>query len=215
GVDASALLSDAFLRSHCFRIERNGRQPGVVGLAFEPIDRGGMPDIEGVLWVDQRTAELQHLEFTFTRHLHPIAVPRAPFGGRVEFRRLANGAWVVDGWWLRMPQLPTTVLRRLVQHAARDDASDQDALRAAHRRGMRIWEEGAELRDLAEPAAPQPRGATVSGVVYDSARGRPLADATVFVDPGGRAVRTDGAGRFRLTNLPAGRLGVGFLHPYA
>ncbi len=56
-------------------------------------------------------------------------------------------------------------------------------------------------------------GFVVDGIVVD-ARGRPVADAEVVMDPTGwdvrrgRAVRTDGFGRFRIENVAAGRSGV-------
>lgn len=59
----------------------------------------------------------------------------------------------------------------------------------------------------------------VSGVVYDSLAGRPLAGATVQLLPAGE-LRADGfvavsdsAGRYRFVTVPAGRYVIGFLHP--
>lgn len=60
--------------------------------------------------------------------------------------------------------------------------------------------------------------ATVSGVVYDSIARVPLAGASVqlvtdSVSTFIRAADTDSLGRFTLTDVPAGRYKLGFLHP--
>jgi hypothetical protein len=52
--------------------------------------------------------------------------------------------------------------------------------------------------------AQQASGATVTGVVRDSAS-RPVADADVIARPGGRRTRSDSAGRFVLTGLDGGK----------
>lgn len=57
-------------------------------------------------------------------------------------------------------------------------------------------------------------GATIEGVVYDSARGAPIAGATVFVAGADRRVRTNARGGFRIGRLPEGIDEVGFFHPY-
>ena len=62
------------------------------------------------------------------------------------------------------------------------------------------------------------RGATVSGIVYDSMALRPLAGATVqLVDAGNpaggvRTAITDGLGAFEFTGVPDGGYLLGFLH---
>lgn len=101
--DAHVLLSDAFLDTHCFRVRRGEKETrGLVGLAFEPLRTQRVPDIEGVLWLDARTAELRFVEFGYTR----LPLPRdAAQGGRVEYERLPGGAWIVRRWWIRMPLL--------------------------------------------------------------------------------------------------------------
>jgi len=66
-----------------------------------------------------------------------------------------------------------------------------------------------------EPA--RPAAHTVLGVVYDSVANAPLARATVQVasaDAAGRVftATTDGAGRYRITGLPAGKFVIGIDH---
>ena len=66
------------------------------------------------------------------------------------------------------------------------------------------------------PAPPPPAGA-LSGTVYDSVAGGPLAEADVQVlaESGGKSydVRTDSAGRFAIDAVEAGSYLVGFFHP--
>lgn len=75
----------------------------MLGLAFEPVSRRTLPEIEGVLWLDRGTAHLQVLEFRY-RNL-PWPVESRHLGGRVQFERLPAGLWVVSHWRLRMPEL--------------------------------------------------------------------------------------------------------------
>lgn len=107
GLDAHVLLSDIFLDHHCFRLRQGkGKEQGLVGLAFEPVQKSDRADVAGVLWLDPRTAELRHLEFRYTKL--PWSVPNGNLGGRVEFERLPHGAWIVRHWWIRAPLVART-----------------------------------------------------------------------------------------------------------
>src|SRR6185437_77026 len=105
--DADALLSDEFVRDHCFRLAAPpAGSPGLVGIAFQPTrDRREERDIRGTLWVDRATAELRSLEFAYTGLSD--AAESAGAGGRVDFLRLDDGNWLVSRWNVRMPQLQT------------------------------------------------------------------------------------------------------------
>ena len=100
--DELALLSESFARTHCFRLVRDRSRRGQIGVAFEPIPRRSTPDIQGVLWVDERTAELREMSFNYVN-----AGPFSQFNARgfTRFLRLPSGAWLVDEWWLRAPRL--------------------------------------------------------------------------------------------------------------
>src|SRR3989442_1398286 len=103
GPDADVLLSDAFLRTHCFETKSgHGETDGLIGLAFTPARGRTLPDVTGILWVDGKTAQLHHLDFTYTRLPQELVAPRA--GGRVEFLRVPSGAWIVRDWVIRMPR---------------------------------------------------------------------------------------------------------------
>ena len=101
--DAEVLLSQSFLDSHCFRLrEGRGREQGMIGLAFDPVRGRELPDVSGVLWLDRASAEVRHLDFGYTRVR--VSDPEA-LGGRVEYVRLPNGAWIVQQWHLRWPTM--------------------------------------------------------------------------------------------------------------
>lgn len=104
GVDATAILSDAFVEHHCFGLRAAGPdQPGLVGLEFVPLQGRVHPDVRGVLWLDRATAELRYVEYSYTG-LH-FRGPVDRLGGRFDFRRLPGGAWLLVSWSVRAPLL--------------------------------------------------------------------------------------------------------------
>ena len=121
--DADVLLSDSFASTHCFHLQAAPGDDHLIGVAFSPArSRRDALDIEGVLWVDRTTAELETLEFQYT-NLPDLVHPAHP-GGRVEFLRLSDGNWLVSRWSVRMPRVealdrsPGTGMRRVIQSAS-------------------------------------------------------------------------------------------------
>lgn len=181
--DASALASNAFILDHCFGLAAAPRgRPDLVGLSFVPAPDRRLPDITGTIWLDAKRFELRFVEFRYTR------LPTMPnadrVGGEVHFARLGSGAWIVDRWFIRMPQL---VLRT-------DEPS---------RRQLR--EEGGAV--IANGVATPERPATLTGVYHDSA-GRPVAGAVVRAIGTHRQTVTSADGSFRLDSLPPGGVSV-------
>jgi hypothetical protein len=101
GPDAAALVSDSFLDRHCFRLVEKRGPRGLLGIAFSPLLGHDKVDIDGVLWVDRTTGELDHLEFRYVGL--PWRLRAAVATGRVDYRRLAEGGWIIESWWLRAP----------------------------------------------------------------------------------------------------------------
>jgi hypothetical protein len=99
--DAATFFSDAFLSQHCFNLHRDDEHPGLIGLRFEPIRGRTIPDVQGVLWLDEGSAELRFLELRYTNLGSRLLDEHAE--GMVEFDRLPGGPWFVSGWWIRMP----------------------------------------------------------------------------------------------------------------
>lgn len=104
GLGAGAILSDVFLASHCFGVRDGGSEhPGWVGLEFTPLAGRVSPDVRGVLWLDRASSELRVVEYGYTGL--PMRGPVDALGGRLEFRRMAGGAWIVMRWHVRGPVL--------------------------------------------------------------------------------------------------------------
>ena len=100
--DHAALLSEEFIGEHCFSVLRgSGADRELVGLAFTPVEGRTTPDVRGVFWIDPDVGELRRLEYTYTG-LDP-AFTMKDGGGRLHFRRLATGAWIITEWSIRMP----------------------------------------------------------------------------------------------------------------
>lgn len=102
GPDEAVLLSRGFAETHCFRIVRDGRRGGEIGLAFEPAASRKLPDINGILWLDENTSELKEMTFTY---VNADIVSRFKPSGFTRFQRMPSGAWIVSEWRLRMPRL--------------------------------------------------------------------------------------------------------------
>jgi len=144
GPDAVVLQDSTFLASHCFGLVRR-LLDGVeqVGLSFEPEARRRLPDVRGVLWLDEGTAELRSLEFSYTRV--PEGVTDERIGGTVEFLRLPPGAWIIRRWELRMPRLQAQTFslpggvaqRRVVVRGFRDGGGEVLEIRALD--GRRVY----------------------------------------------------------------------------
>jgi hypothetical protein len=95
-------LSEEFANSHCFSAREPGSdERGLIGIGFEPTADRDMPDVSGVLWLDEQTAELRFVEYRYTDPPWDLEVSDA--GGRIEFERLPTGVWIVSRWWIRMP----------------------------------------------------------------------------------------------------------------
>jgi hypothetical protein len=100
GPTTEILLSREFEETHCFSLKEN-RGKGLVGLVFKPVSGRKVTDIEGVLWMDSQTAELQRLEFKYRRV--PSDLMPGQYSGFVDFYRLESGAWIIGRWKLTTP----------------------------------------------------------------------------------------------------------------
>ncbi len=200
--DAEILLSNEFLDTHCFQAQpADAEHSGMVGLAFAPIATGELADVRGVLWMDAATAELRVLEYGYTGGRFPGA---AQAGGRVEFRRLPSGGWIVSRWRIRMPA------------GASRFRPNNSALPGVDPVGEGIAEEAGEvmeIRTMEGALVAMSVQAQVAGMVWDSTRSRPLAAARVFLEGTELTATTDSAGRFTLAGVGEGAYLLTFAHP--
>lgn len=204
GPDAEVLLSDIFLEQHCFRsVVGSGDAEGLIGLAFEPVRNRELRDIVGTLWLDEKTFELRHIEYRYTNL--PRAYNLRSSGGRTDFRRLSTGAWIVERWYIRMPIVATY-----------DESSPalRTTRQALHVRALR--EEGGEIGRIVDAQASASvkltKAGSVRGVVYDSVRGSPLPNATVYLSGTSYRATSDSTGSYTITDVPAGRYVIAFSH---
>lgn len=201
GPDASTLLSDIFLDTHCFGLETNDNRPNLIGLAFKPVKPGDLRDIQGTLWVDRGSSALQFLEYGYTWAQHPSA--RGLARGRLEFEGLPNGAWIVRKWWIRMPQL--------AEGRARSNPWERPGVMVA---GIR--ETGGEVlqvSSLDRQTISRAETGYVAGVVWDSTRAAPLEGAQVFLSGTSYGGVTDSEGHFLMDDVSEGVFTAAFTHP--
>ena len=189
--DIDGLLSPNFVADHCFRVTRS-RDTTVLGIAFEPgRDRAKIPEIQGTLWLDRRTAALKRVEFHYA-NVPSEQSERA--GGELEFARMTNGGFAISRWAIKMP-----VLERGVVNNGRFDT-----------RVVELKAVGGELsyavsgKDtlFARPAL------TLSGVVQDSISGKPVAGARLVLAGTTLAAETDAKGKFAIAGVLPGQYTV-------
>lgn len=190
--DAEALLSDPFLDTHCFGVTDEAE--GLIGLTFEPIEGRRVPDIVGVLWLNETTAELDRLVYRYVNLLRSREIGEP--GGEVYFARLPNGAWIVRQWRIRMPMLDV-VGRRIRRSGYREEGGFTDAIKDA--RGRTVLDS---------------RSASVFGVLIDSVgTGPPDVPMGLEIAGTGRLTVTDADGSFLFSGLPSGTQSVRVLAP--
>ena len=183
--DAEALLSDAFLDTHCFGVTPANN--GQIGLTFEPVQGRDVPEIYGVLWVDETTAELDRMVYRYANLLRSDEIGEP--GGEVYFTRLPDGAWIVRLWRIRMPVLDEGRRGRIRRTGYREEGGFTEAITDVF--GRRVLDAGA---------------ASIFGAVTDS-----LGTAAPGVPVGVERVGTrdfavtEPDGTFLFTRLPSGR----------
>ncbi|MDH5758402.1 MAG: Plug and carboxypeptidase regulatory-like domain-containing protein [Gemmatimonadota bacterium] len=199
GPDARVLLSDEFLESHCLRLRvGSGGDAGMVGLAFEPVRGRRVADIQGVMWVDPSTAQLQSLRYDYVNIHTDVSLREA--GGEIRFQKLPNGTWIIPSWTLKMPWLARSL--------------DRDGRTRIHQTGIR--EEGGRVIRVREPGGGvvlTASTAALEGVVLDSLGSDPLAGAVVRLVGTADSTVTDAQGAFRFSELLEGLYEVAWSHP--
>lgn len=109
--DEMVLLSNDFAATHCFKVLRDPqKRSGQIGVAFEPIPGRRQSDIRGVLWVDEKSAELRDVRFVY---VNAGILTKFKPGGFAKFRRAASGTWIVSEWQLSMPKLEVGLREQL------------------------------------------------------------------------------------------------------
>ena len=196
--DLDVLLSSMFVEHHCFRIMRDRRHGGQLGIAFEPVpDRRRLPEIRGTLWVDAASSELRSLEF---RYVNVPAEQQDYAGGDVDFVRLRDGSWTISHWAIRMPVLHQVALPGRppeIRVGAIQTTGGELAL--ARRDTDTLW---------------TGRRFALEGDVVDSVSGNGVAGARVRVLETATEVTTDARGRFSIPGVLPGRYQIEIHTPW-
>jgi hypothetical protein len=202
--DAATMLSDQFVRSHCYSAIRGyGAENGLTGLEFKPARVGTQPELTGVLWLDPQAKALRSLSFDYVNLPVPLRIART--SGRVEFQQLAGGQWIVPRWYIRMPRVARVTAANVTSDSL---VGYQEVGGASRPAGTAAASTRAPTPTTpASGAAPAPAPAIVeaadssstenqtslTGVVFDSTSGRPLRGVEVMTR-GGRAKTFTSAG---------------------
>jgi hypothetical protein len=223
--DAATMLSDQFVKSHCFAAIRGyGPETGLMGLEFKPARVSPQPELAGVLWLDPKANALRSVNFDYVNLPIPLRIARTT--GRVEFQQLAGGQWIVPRWYIRMPRvtrvtsndvgLPATSRDSLVGYqevggAARPAGTPAPAATTATQGALTPSASGgavappASVGSLASPvpatapdSAPAANPTVLTGLVYDSTSGRALGGVQVSTGGGRFKTTTNSAGRYQL-----------------
>ncbi len=198
--DERILLSEQFAAAHCVKAV-NVAAADEIGLQFEPVRGRKVPEVGGTLVLSRATGELRRLTFTYANA--PAEVRDGDAGGKLTFRRLPSGAWIVAQWALRMPLFSRVVQQRVSQMS---DLARGDVQRLTSVALSGFQESGGEVFEVARGdtvlwSAPRP---TLSGIVRDDA-GAPVADATISLPALSRSVKTGPDGRFAFPSVRRGR----------
>ena len=188
--DAATMLSDQFVRSHCYAAIRGyGPETGLTGLEFKPARVAAQPELTGVLWLDPKANALRSLSFDYVNLPIPLRIARTT--GRVEFQQLAGGQWIVPRWYIRMPRIA-----RVNSTDVGSPAVSRDTLVGYQEVGGAARPAGTPPVSTGAAAAPSPasapavdsppaaRQSMLTGIVYDSTTGRALSGVQVSTGGG-------------------------------
>jgi Carboxypeptidase regulatory-like domain len=236
--DAATLVSDQFVKSHCFAAIRGyGPELGLTGLEFKPARIGSQPELTGVLWLDPKSNALRSLNFDYVNLPIPLRVART--NGRVEFEQLPGGQWIVPRWYIRMPRVSQIVSSPIGSPAVSRDtllgyqevggtsrvAGSEPAATSSTATGANVsssTNEKASGDASGEAAAADSSGtattpavaqSTITGIVYDSTTGRPLENVRVSTGAGRFKTVTTSGGRYQLAVDGALADSIVFEHP--
>lgn len=198
--DATVLLSDAFLDTHCFALQLGqGDTEGLIGLRFEPIRGRRLPEVEGVLWVEETGGRLRSVEYRYVNLGQEMGVGEA--GGEIRFRELPNRTWIVQEWHIRMPRLA-------------EERNERGQPMRYQLLGYR--DEGGVVNQVATASGAIVDDDTglgsIRGMVADSL-GRPAAALRVWVQGTEFATVSEPDGSFAFTGIGPGTWSVGTSHP--
>jgi len=182
------LLSAGFVEDHCFRLTNDRNR---LGIGFEPTpDRRKTPEIRGTMWLDRKSAELRSLEYRYA-NIPPEQADEAR--GEMEFSRLANGAWAITKWTIRMPVLENRVTSQAFGGGG--------GLRLT---GIELTGGELALVRVGSDTVWSRPALVMSGIIVDSASKKPVDAAEIDLSGTGLRATSDNRGRFQISNILPG-----------
>lgn len=186
--DSEVLLSEEFVSDHCLSLVTDRREPGVVGVAFEPVKGRKLPDIAGTFWLDVDTGEPRSLTFQYVNVDRMSRAARS--GGALSFMRLPTGNWTVNEWVVRTPR------RGITRSFVAGSFVEVDTLLGAREEGAGVLDVVA--RPASQVGADDDRRRELVGTLFDSLAGRPLPGVRLRLLGTEAYAVTDSLGRYTL-----------------
>jgi hypothetical protein len=101
GPDMEVLVSDWFLDTHCFTLDRNRSTGDSVVIKFDPAGHPAHTDVSGTLLLDRTTLTMRRMTYEL-RNL-PDGIPDRSAGGEMRFAEKSPGLWVPVEWAIWAP----------------------------------------------------------------------------------------------------------------
>ena len=112
GPDMTVLVSDWFLDTHCFSLDKDRSKGDTVVIKFDPVGHPKYVDVSGTLVLDRSSLTMRTLTWEL-RDL-PDGVPDRAAGGEMHFTEKSNGLWVPTDWviWAPLTKVSRTISRQ-------------------------------------------------------------------------------------------------------
>lgn len=114
GPDMQVLVSDWFLDSHCFTLDKDRSKGDTVVIKFDPSGHPANTDVSGTLVLDRPTLTMRRMTYEL-RNL-PDGMPDRSAGGEMFFAERATGLWVPTEWaiWAPITRSARTITRPIL-----------------------------------------------------------------------------------------------------
>ena len=118
GPDMAVLVSDWFLDTHCFSLDKDRSKGDTVVIKFDPVGHPKYVDVSGTLVLDRSLLTMRSLTWEL-RDL-PDGVPDRAAGGEMHFAEKSSGLWVPTDWaiWAPLTKSARTISRPVLLGSA-------------------------------------------------------------------------------------------------
>jgi hypothetical protein len=160
--DARTLLSESFAKTHCFRPSTDADHPGLIGLAFTPVQQSARGQVSGALWMDRTSRELRYLEFRYSNPTsNTTGAGPTDATGRIDYTRLPDGEWIVGHWILNVPIVVMRDARTISSGGSLGLGVGATLTRTRIPHLQSLWEIGGDAHFTADSSSAFPAAASV------------------------------------------------------